>query len=152
MISDESIDERLYEQFFEDGALSVDIVTGLQALSRDTDLNKLMQLGEMVRNLPEQVAMMFRWDQYGKALVTALGFDPDNWVKNEEEVKSQMMEQQQQMAQMQMGQQVAGVAGEQVAGAVGQEVAGAVQGQGLDGIMQGIDPRALEAAQQSLTQ
>jgi hypothetical protein len=153
MIADEAIDERLYEQFFEDGALTVDIVTGLQALSRETDLNKLMQLGEMVRNLPEQIAMMFRWDQYGKALVTALGFDPDNWVKNEEEVKAEMMEQQQQMAQQQLGQQVVGAAGEQAAGAIGQEVAAnASQAGGLEGLLGDLDPRVLETLQGNLSQ
>jgi hypothetical protein len=149
MISEESIDERLYEEFLEDGILSVDIVTGLQALSRDTDLNKLMQLGEMVRNLPEQIAMMFKWDEYGKALVTALGFDADNWVKNEAEVREQMMEQQQMMAAQQMQQQLAGAAGQQVAGAVGQEAAAAIQEQGLGNLLQGLDPQAAQALQES---
>tara|TARA_R110001592_G_scaffold158191_2_gene389301 strand:+ start:22856 stop:24487 length:1632 start_codon:yes stop_codon:yes gene_type:complete len=151
MISDETIDERLYEEFLDDGLLSVDIVTGLQALSRDTDLNKLMQLGEMVRNLPEQVAMMFRWDEYGKALVTALGFDADNWVKNESEVKEEMMKQQQAMTAQQMQGQLAGVAGEQIAGAVGQQAAGAVQGQGIEGLLQGLDPQAAQALQETFT-
>lgn len=150
MIAEEAIDERLYEEFLDDGILSVDIVTGLQALSRDTDLNKLMQLGEMVRNLPEQIAMMFKWDEYGKALVTALGFDADNWVKKESEVRDQMMEQQQMMAAQQMQQQLAGAAGQQVAGAVGQEAAGAIQQQGLGGLLQGLDPQAAQALQESL--
>tara|TARA_R100000655_G_scaffold30270_1_gene61058 strand:+ start:13943 stop:15571 length:1629 start_codon:yes stop_codon:yes gene_type:complete len=150
MIAEEAIDERLYEEFLEDGILSVDIVTGLQALSRDTDLNKLMQLGEMVRNLPEQIAMMFKWDEYGKALVTALGFDSDNWVKNEAEVREQMMEQQQMMAAQQMQQQLTATAGQQVAGAVGQQAAGALQGQGLEGLLQGLDPQAAQALQESL--
>lgn len=149
MIADDAIDERLYEQFFEDGALSVDIITGLQALSRETDLTKLMQLGDMVRNLPEQVAALFRWEQYGKALVTALGFDPDNWVKDEEELKRQMMEQQQQMAAQQMMQQAVGAAGEQAAGAIGNQVA---QQGDIGSLLEGLDPRALEALQQSTQQ
>ena len=50
MIDEGLIDPELAEEFSEDGKLSVEIVTGLQALSRDTDLTKLIQLGEMVRN------------------------------------------------------------------------------------------------------
>jgi len=151
MISDNVIDERLYEEFLEDGILSVDIVTGLQALSRDTDLNKLMQLGEMVRNLPEQIAMMFKWDEYGKALVTALGFDANNWVKDEAEVQEQMLKQQQAMAAQQMQQQAVGTAGQQVAGALGQQAAGALQGQDIGAMLEGIDPQALEALNQTMT-
>ena len=41
MLQNKEIDERLTKQFSEDGILSVEIVTGLQALSRDTDLQKL---------------------------------------------------------------------------------------------------------------
>jgi len=100
MISDKDIDERLKEMFNKEGLLNVEIVTGLQALSRDTDLQKLMQMGEMVRNLPEQAMAMFKWDQYGAALITALGFAPDSWIKSEEQVQQeQMAMQQEQMAQ-----------------------------------------------------
>ena len=101
MISKGEIDERLKEMFTEEGLLSVAIVTGLQALSRDTDLQKLMQMGEMVRNLPEQAAAMFKWDEYGKSLITALGFDASKWVKSEEDVRSEQMEMAQAQAAMQ---------------------------------------------------
>ena len=89
MIEDGEIDPRLAEDFTEGGRLEVNITTGLQALSNDSDLQKLMQLGEMTRNLPEQAAALFRWEEYGRALVSALGFDPRNWVKTEEEVKAE---------------------------------------------------------------
>jgi hypothetical protein len=108
MLKEEEIDPRLQEQFFDkDGTLSVEIITGLQALSRDTDLQKLIQMGEMVRNLPEQAVATFKWDSYAKALITSLGFDSRMWVKSEEEVQAEMLEMQNKQMQMQMRQQAA---------------------------------------------
>jgi hypothetical protein len=61
MLQEQLIEDGLEEQFFhEDGTLSVHVLTGLQALSRDSDLQKLMQLGEMVRNLPPEAIATFR--------------------------------------------------------------------------------------------
>ncbi len=140
MIEEEALDKRMYEQFFnKDGTLSVEVVTGLQALSRDTDLQKLMQMGEMVRNLPESALSSFKWDEYAKALITSLGFDARNWVISEEEraAKEQQMQMQQQQQQaMQMQQQTAG----QVLGAAGtaaaeQDIA-QTGGQGIANILQ----------------
>jgi hypothetical protein len=105
MIADGAIDERLKEMFEKDGLLDIEIVTGLQALSRDSDLQKLMQMGEMVRNLPEQAMAMFKWDSYGKALITALGFAPDTWIKSEDQVKEEQMAMQQQQGAIQGQQQ-----------------------------------------------
>jgi Bacteriophage head to tail connecting protein len=108
MIDNEELDKRMYEQFFDkDGSLSVEVITGLQALSRDTDLQKLMQMGEMVRNLPPEAAQVFKWDEYAKALITSLGFDSRNWVRSEQEIQAQQAAQQQQMAQLQAQQQMA---------------------------------------------
>lgn len=104
MLNNGDMDERMYEQFFEkDGTLSVEIITGLQALSRDSDLQKLMQMGEMVRNLPPQALQTFRWDSYSKALISSLGFDPRMWVKSEQEIaqEQQMLQQQQMQANIQ---------------------------------------------------
>jgi len=102
MITNGEVDERLKEMFTSDkGVLNVAIVTGLQALSRDSDLQKLMQMGEMVRNLPEPAAAMFRWDAYGKALITSLGFSPDKWIKDEEAVKAEQMQMAQAQSQIQ---------------------------------------------------
>jgi len=108
MLNNGDMDERMYEQFFEkDGTLSVEIVTGLQALSRDSDLQKLMQMGEMVRNLPPQALQTFRWDSYSRALISCLGFDPRMWVKSEDEIKQEQQQAQLEMAQMQASQQAA---------------------------------------------
>lgn len=114
------IDPAMEKQFDEEeGILNIEIITGLQALSRESDLTKLLQLGEMVRNLPDGAAQSFKWDEYARSVILALGFDPNNWVKSEEQVmemQQQMQQaqaQQQQQAQMQqiLGSQVADVAG-----------------------------------------
>ena len=102
MIREGEIDERLAAEFMTDGRLTISIVTGLQALSRDSDVTRLMQLGEMVRNLPPEAIQHFRWDQYGIALISSLGFDPRNWVRNEEETDERMQQQQQQAMEMQV--------------------------------------------------
>ncbi len=97
MLDEGEIDERLQEQFFtEDGAVDFEIITGLQALSRDTELMKLMQMGEMMRNLPQDAMAAFDFTEYARALVTSLGFDANMWVKSREDIKQ---EQQQQMEQ-----------------------------------------------------
>ena len=124
MVESGEIDPRLAAEFAEGGRLDISITTGLQALSNDSDLQKLMQLGEMVRNLPEQAAALFQWEEYGRALVGALGFDPRNWIQSEEDMKKKQMEEQAQMMQM----QAAGSVAQQGMGAAAQ-VAGEAAGQ-----------------------
>jgi len=140
MISSGDIDERLSEMFTKEGLLDVEIVTGLQALSRDTDLQKLMQMGEMVRNLPEQAMAMFKWDQYGAALITALGFAPDSWIKSEEEVKAeQQAMQEEQLAMQQQAQAQAGMTDAMTQGAaqMAQQDIEQTGGQGIQQMLQG---------------
>jgi hypothetical protein len=124
MLSNKDLDERLNEHFFDkDGTLNVEIITGLQALSRDSDLQKLMQMGEMVRNLPPQALQTFRWDAYSKALISSLGFDPRMWIKSEEEIRREQEATQAQAMQMQMQQQ----AGQAISGGVINTAAQAAQ-------------------------
>jgi hypothetical protein len=140
MIDSEDLDKRMYEQFFDkDGSLSVEVITGLQALSRDTDLQKLMQMGEMVRNLPQESYAAFKWDEYARALITSLGFDARNWVRSSEEIQATQAAQQQQMMQQQMMQS----AGQATAGAMGNLMLNAGQqdlaqngGQGILNVLQ----------------
>lgn len=120
MVKAGEVDERLASEFMDDGQLTINIVTGLQALSRDSDLTKLMQLGEMVRNLPPEAIQHFRWDQYGIALISSLGFDPRNWVRNEQETDQRQLEQQQQAMEMQAQQAVAMGAAQGAGNAAGQ--------------------------------
>ena len=91
-----------------------------------------MQLGEMVRNLPEQAAAMFNWEEYGQSLVSALGFDPRNWIKTQEQVMQEQMAQQSQKAGVQAG-------------------AAAMQ-QGAGALMQGVAEQAAPQAGSMLTQ
>jgi len=141
MIEDGSLDKRMYDQFFnKDGTLNIEVVTGLQALSRDTDLQKLMQMGEMVRNLPESALSSFKWSEYAKALISSLGFDSRNWVISEEEQQQMMQQrqaQEQMMQQQQLTQQVLAKAGtaaaiQDVAQTGGQGVANVLQNSGVD--------------------
>ena len=142
MVDDGSIDPRLYEQFFnEEGNLNVEIVTGLQALNRESDLQKLMQLGEMVRNLPPESLATFKWSEFTNALVSTLGFNPANWVRSEDEIAKEQQEQQQQQAQMQMQQSIMQQAGG-VAGNIAQQAATQdleqTGGQGVAETLQGL--------------
>ena len=45
-----------------------------------------MQMGDMVRNLPQEALQTFKWDAYSKALISSLGFDPRMWVKSEDQI------------------------------------------------------------------
>jgi len=145
MLKDEEIDPRLQEQFFDkDGSLSIEIVTGLQALSRDTDLQKLIQMGEMVRNLPPQAIATFKWDSYAKALITSLGFDSRMWVKSDEEVQSEIMEAQKKQMQMQMQMQTGNVITQSAANLAQKDIE-QTGGEGIKNILNqnGIDPSQL---------
>lgn len=158
MLNNGDMDEGMYAQFFDkDGTLQTEIITGLQALSRDSDLQKLMQMGEMVRNLPPQALQTFKWDSYATALISSLGFDARMWVKSAEQVAQEQQQQQQQAMQMQMQQQ----AGSSITnGAVNTAAQAAQQdiqqtgGQNIGAAMQqlGIDPSQLGMGQQDMQQ
>jgi len=118
MVDGEEVDPRLKEQFESDeGVLSVDIVTGLQALSRESDRERLMQMGEMVRNLPPEAVQNFRWDAYASALITSLGFDPRMWVRSSDEVEANKQAAQAEETNAAMAQAMAQPAAQAVASA-----------------------------------
>lgn len=156
MLENNEIDQRMSQQFSKDGILSVQVVTGLQALSRDTDLQKLMQMGEMVRNLPENAVQLFNWEEYARQLITAIGFDNNNWVKSEEQIQEQMMAQQRAQAEQQMmmqekqlaGQAMANVA-ENVATEAGVQDIQQTGGAGIEQVLQN-NPEALAKVQSML--
>ena len=103
MLQNNEIDPRMQDQFdAEDGILNIEILTGLQSLSRESDITKLLQMGEMVRNLPPEAASVFKWNSYARALITSLGFDPNNWVKSEEEMQQEQQQAAQSKHQMDM--------------------------------------------------
>jgi hypothetical protein len=145
MISDGEVDARLEEMFTEEGGLlSIEVVTGLQALSRDSDLHKLMQMGEMVRNLPEPAAAMFRWDQYGRALITSLGFNADIWIKTEQQVKEEQMKIAQAQAQMQSTQQNEMMMNQAITGAVAEAAQQDIRETGGQGIQQAMQQMGMQ--------
>jgi hypothetical protein len=106
MIENNEVDQRMKEQFDENnGILNIEILTGLQSLSRESDITKLLQMGEMVRNLPPEAASSFKWEAYARALITSMGFDANNWVRSAEEIaeeKQKLAQQQQQMEMQKM--------------------------------------------------
>ena len=165
MLNNGDMDKGMYNQFFDkDGTLQTEIITGLQALSRDSDLQKLMQMGEMVRNLPPQALQTFKWDSYATALISSLGFDARMWVKSAEQVAQEQQQQQQQAMQNQLQQQ----AGQSItSGAVatatqaaqqdiqqngGQNVGAAMQQLGVDPSALGINPEQQDMQQQDMQQ
>lgn len=154
MLDSGDIDERMTEQFYDkDGTLNIEIVTGLQALSKDSDLQKLMQMGEMVRNLPPQALQTFRWDAYSKALISSLGFDPRMWVKSEEEIMQEQQMAQQQAMQAQMQQQAGSAITSGVVNTASQAAQQDLQqtgGQNIGAVLQqlGINPQQLTGMQQ----
>jgi len=143
MIREEEIDERLASEFTTNGRLSISIVTGLQALSRDSDLTRLMQLGEMVRNLPPEAIQHFRWDQYGIALISSLGFDPRNWVRSENETDERMQDQQMQQMQMQAQAAMAQGAAQGAGAGMGQVAASGITDAAMNMMQGGQAPPAL---------
>ena len=106
MVDAGEVDQRLEGEFGDDPVLNIDIVTGLQALSRESERERLMAMGEMVRNLPPEAVQNFRWDSYASALVTSLGFDPRNWIVSPEEQEQKKQAEMAQAQQMQMQQQM----------------------------------------------
>lgn len=124
MVSEEDLDPELEKEFFDNGRISLDIITGLQALSQDSQLQKLMQMGEMMRNLPEQAAQHFNWEEYGKALISNLGFDARHWVKSSEEIAQE----EQARMQAQAGAQTQAAMQQGVAQGAGQAAGQAIQG------------------------
>ena len=126
LMADGAIDPGLADQFSKDGKITITVVTGLQALSRDNELEKLMRLGEMTKQLPEDAAANFKWQAYAQALVSALGFEPSHWVKTPEELAAEQQQAQMQQMQGQMGQGMIDAAGQ-----MAQQDISATGGQGV---------------------
>jgi len=76
------------------------IVTGLEALGRGNDLNKLDTFMGAIMNIPEAVSRI-NWTDYMTRRATALGIDTEGLIKSDEQVQQE----QQQAQMMQMAQQ-----------------------------------------------
>lgn len=89
------------------------IVTGLEALGRGHDLNKLDSFVGGVQQLigPEEFSKYVNTGNYLKRRATALGIDVDGLVRTDEEVQAAAAEQQQQQMQQQIAPNMANAAG-----------------------------------------
>lgn len=83
------------------------IVTGMEALGRGQDLNKLSQFLEYLAPLgPEVIAQKLNIDDYMDRLGASLGIDTGGLIKTDEQIQQEQAEAQQaQQAQMEQAQQ-----------------------------------------------
>lgn len=151
MVSSGDLDKTLEEQFFnKDGLLSVDVLTGLQALNKDAQLNKYLQLGEIVRSLPPEAQARFKWSQYLGFVVDSFGLDLEKVIISEQEFQAMQQAAKQQELQRQiaaqMGGAAAGAMGNALSGMAAQDVA-KNDGQGVVDVMQNMMP-GMNALQQ----
>ena len=79
------------------GVVEPVIVTGIEALGRGNDLNKLDTFMEAVMQIPEATARV-NWGDYMTRRATALGIDTEGLIKTDEQVQQE--QQQAQMMQM----------------------------------------------------
>ena len=81
----------------------------------------------------------FKFEEYGRALITALGFDANNWIRTEEDIKAEQAEQQREAmaAQQQMATQQAVTQGVSQAAMTDIQQTG---GEGIQQAMQGMQP------------
>lgn len=92
------------------GVVKPVIVTGLEALGRGQDLQKLTMLMKAVEPLgPQVLAQYMNPGDYIKRAATALGIDAGGLVKSEQQMQQELQAQQQQQM-MQMGADMAGKA------------------------------------------
>ena len=77
----------------EDGLVEPTITTGLEALGRGHDLNKLITFMQLIQQNPQQ-AQAIKWNEMTIMEATALGLDVTNIVKTEEEMQQEMQQQQ----------------------------------------------------------
>ena len=120
------------------GVVKPSIVTGLEALGRGHDLEKLEMFLQGLQMLPpEVIAQHLNISDYIKRRGTSLGIDMDGLVKSAEQLQQeQQAAQQQQQSQMQQ-QSMMDMAGKAVGGAAGPAVNAASD------IAQGMDPEMM---------
>ena len=109
------------------------IVTGLEALGRGHDLNKLdMFIQGVAQLLGEDFKTYIDLGDYLKRRATSLGIDTEGLVKDQEQIQAEQQQQQAQMMAQQVAPNVANAAGkmaqedpeklQQMASAVGQQM------------------------------
>lgn len=82
--------------------LTVKARAGLEALNKEAETERIMQLFEVTRNLPEQAQRVPKWGELLRRLINNIGLDAEAATYSEEELMAQQQaEQQQMMAQQQ---------------------------------------------------
>tara|TARA_Y100000361_G_C10847508_1_gene182650 strand:- start:120 stop:503 length:384 start_codon:yes stop_codon:yes gene_type:complete len=90
---------------FPKDTLKPQIVTGLEALGRGQDLNKLQAFLQMLQPLgAEAIASQMNLDDYIDRLAASLGIDTQGLIKSPEQKQQEMEQQQEMMEQQQMAQ------------------------------------------------
>jgi hypothetical protein len=96
---------------FPKDTLKPQIVTGMEALGRGQDLNKLSQLLQMLQPLgPEILQKELNIDDYIDRLGASLGIDTSGLIKSAEQKQEEAQAQEQQAQQMQQQQMMASMA------------------------------------------
>ncbi len=105
--------------------IKFDILTGLQAIGKETDNNKLLMFMETMRNLPPEMLERINYDTLLTQWVRSFGFPPNDWILDQETInerRENMLQAQAQADQALQAQKNAG----QVAAAVAPTVADAM--------------------------
>lgn len=85
------------------------IITGIEALGRMTELDKLMQLSEVIENTQrwaEPMLARVKWDKLLQTIAAEIGLDTD-WLKTEEEFQQEQQAAQQAQQEAQLTQTAA---------------------------------------------
>lgn len=100
-----------------EGALNPTVVTGIDAIGRGQDANKLAQFQAMVAPYIDKVSNKIDFDNLLLRAADASGLDPQGLVLTDEQVAEKVAQQAAQQGVMQGGAQAGAVAGSQVAAA-----------------------------------
>lgn len=96
---------------FPKGALKPQVITGMEALGRGQDLNKLAQFLQMLQPLsPQYIAENVNLNDYVDRLAASLGIDTEGLIKSPEQKAQEQAQAQQMQQQMMMQQTMAGMA------------------------------------------
>jgi len=95
--------------------ISVAVITGIDALGRGTDLDRLdLYLQGMAQVFgPESIGQFVNVREYLKRRASALGIDIEGLIKSEEQIQAEMQQQQEQAVVQQFGSQAMDIANQQ---------------------------------------
>ena len=95
--------------------ISVAVITGIDALGRGTDLDRLdLYLQGMAQVFgPESIGQFVNVREYLKRRASALGIDIEGLIKSEEQIQAEIQQQQEQAVVQQFGSQAMDIANQQ---------------------------------------